>query len=482
MKNEKKFYDILNSKFYEREIPFDEDNWKAMRGIIDDSRASKKRVLWLLASLFLLLCAGGELFIPKWSGRDGKSANGYTNTSIGVSSKKKETGNDTHSNPKLSLNHAGTSLSSASINTPVDSNNNTPLNTSSASLKAANNIVINGNVSGQNTKDVSLYEKNSHSRHHVKSENGIGVATNPASVQASLPVSFNQKGNTVDNKSNDIVKNANQNKLLADKKDQVSPVPSTSKTTQATSMLSIKAATSSGAAKSTVHGTDSVIAGSEPLPQRFSNEPRVFQGKTNFVSVDIGTEYSGGWQIGSVVQAKGFNFVVGAGYTHYLGSKWFLKTGLQFNTFGNMSPLTYNYQHSVGHVIYDSVITTQRLYFLRLPVQVEYFVGRNKKSSIGVGGAVWYLVGSSGYATTYQQTDNNPPMDVQKYTQNTLLDGYSKVNVSAYGFYRYVFSRKFSMYIMLYSELTNMKDNTFFGDKIIEKTSGFQYMLSYNLN
>jgi hypothetical protein len=481
MKNEKNFYDILNSKFNEREIPFDEDNWTAMRGIIDDSRASKKHVLWLVATLFLLLCAGAELLIPKWNSGEGKHANGYTNASIRVSSENKGVGNDTHSNPKLSANHAGDPLLSTTNKMAIPSNNANRLNTSSASGNTTNNTAMNGIVSAQNAKDASPYKKNSNSKHRVKSSNKIGASASETAMQTSPTVSFNQKGSADNYKPNDITKNAKQNNLLSDKKEPVSPVPSTSKTTQAASLLLAKAK-SSTSAKSPLHGTDSATAGSEPLPERFSNEPRVFLGKTNFVSVEIGAEYSGGWQIGSVVQAKGFNFVVGAGYTHYLGSKWFIKTGLQFSTFGNMSPLTYNYQHSVGHVIYDSVITTQRLYFLRLPVQVEYFVGRSKKSSVGIGGAVWYLVGSSGYATTYQQTDNNPPADVQKYTQNTVLDGYSRVNISAYGFYRYVFSRKFSMYIMLYSELTNMKDNTFFGENIIEKTHGFQYMLSYNLN
>jgi len=478
MKNENNFYDIINSKFSDRELPFDEENWKSMKKMIDDSRDSKRRILWLFISLALLICVAGAFAFYSWNNGRGKSGAGSANTSVASTTSKTISTND-----KLNTNSAPSTNQPTSAATKISGNTDNSTVNSTKSVPITNNQPgINTIASGQTMAHASSSGKNNKSSHISASGNrgtmsGNKPATRVSVAQASGIGSI--AGN--DKQAGGLTQNVQPANTIPGTKDPANnTVASSQKVATPSSPLAVKKTTEL-AAKNGIHKTDT-IGGSEPLPQRFSNEPRVFMGKTNLFSVDAGTQYSGGWQIGSVVQGKGFNIVVGVGYSHYMGSTIFLKAGLQFSTFGNMSPLTYNYQHNVGHVFYDSVITTQRLYFLRLPIQVEYFVGRKKRSSIGIGGALWYMIGSTGYATTYQQTDNNPPVNMQRYSQNTPLDGYSTVNVSAHIFYRYVLSEKISMYLMPYIELTNMKDNTFFGENIIERTRGFEYILSYNLN
>lgn len=456
MKNEKNFYEILNDKFNERQIPFDEENWKAMRLMIDESRASNRRAIWLIASLALLLCAGGTFALYQWS--NGKSNAIYTTTPAN-SSVQTANGNN---------KQAPTSLATA--NTKLINDNNSHSSASSDEPSNQTQSLANGINPGHTIANASSF-------HSKRSRNGSFTA-NPVSnniTPGNNVVSTNKGTNASIAQENN---HSNNVTASATKAGNPSSVPASPKALPVSSTPAVK--TAALVSKTTVHKTDSAATGD--LPPRFSDEPRVYGGKTNLFSVEAGSEYAFGWQIGSVVQGKGFNILAGVGYSHYMGSKIFLKTSVQFSTFGNMSPITYNYQHNIGNVIYDSVITTQRLYFLRIPVQLEYSIGRKKNASIGAGGAVWFLLGNSGYATTYQQTDYNPPTNIIKYSQNAPLNGYSKVNASAHILYKYTFNHHFSMYGIFYLELTNMKDNAFFGENIIQRTRGVQFTVSYNLN
>ena len=457
MKNEKNFYDIINAKFNSREIPFDEENWKEMKAMINASRSSDRRTLWLVASLSLLLIAGGAFSIYNCNTVIVKS-----NAGISVTNSPKAT--------KVTNNEQATNtIPAETTNTKVASNNNQPTivyNTIAHTNQPVSNRVRQRQLASNNTS--------SHQKKTNPNGGNINKQSNPAIASNNTVSSDNkeQGNNTIKVATNNVA-------AVATKTETQSPAQTEQKTAATPNSLTSKAVASS--AKATSHIADTATTG-DTHPQRFSDEPRVFGGKTNLFSVELGTEYSLGWQTGTTIQAKGYNVIAGIGYSHYIGAKWFLKTGLQFSTFGNMSPFTYNYQHSVGKAIYDSVITTKRLYFLRIPVQAEYSFGRQKKSSVGFGGSVWFLLGSSGFATTYEQVDNNPPINVVQYNQNAELKGYSEVNASAHILYRYILSHKFSMYGIIYYEITNMKNNSFFGENIVHRTRGFQLTLSYNLN
>lgn len=453
MNNEENFYDILRSKFKESEAPFDEENWKSMRQMIDASRAAKKRALWLVASLSLLLCAGGAGTLYHWGYESAKS-----NTVAVVSNNGKAIMPSAISGQlNNSANPAGTSNSSAIIN-----NSNQAAAPGSA-VAAQNQPLANVNITMAAV--ASSYKKSDKNSRHI--------------AASGSPIAVNNTVSSANNGQNSSIQNSRSSMPASGKQVSINQAATSAKLSPASNSSVLKA--TAAVAQTHAHKADSAAAIAS-LPQRFSDEPRIFGGKTNLFSIEAGGEYSGGWQIGSAIQGQGFNPFIGVGYEHYMGSRIFLKAGLQFLDFGHMSPITYNYQHSVGNVIYDSVITTRRLYFIRIPIQAEYFIGRKRRSSVGIGGSVWFLMGNSGFATTYQQVDNNPPENIIQYSQNTPLDGYSKVNVSAHILYRYMLSKKFSVYGIMYFEMTSMMENSFFGDNIIERTKGVQFTLSYNLN
>ncbi|HTB32539.1 MAG TPA: hypothetical protein VK808_10960 [Bacteroidia bacterium] len=460
MKNEKDFYEILRTKFSDNEHPFDEGNWKSMRTMIDKSRADKKRAIWLLTSLVFLLAAGGVFGLLEMNTKGLKSTD--TTTLSAANNSQKSSNTNAKSNTTISsANTENTNVSTASNNHADVVNNTTPVTTDAKATSA--NVNSSAMVAANNSQNL---KKNKSGKHRAKSGSD---QTSANSLAASINDELNQIEH--DTKVENVISSED------------SPLNISSNQKPASNPATLPAAKAPvPAPKMVAKAPDTSKGGNIAIPSRFSDEPRVFAGMRNIFSFDIGTEYSGGWQSGTLVQGKGFNFVLGLGYSHYIGKQWFIKTGLQGSTFGNMSTFTYNYQqvsYQGGHYIAnDSVIITKRLYFLRVPLQFEKYIGH--KSSIGFGGAVWYLLGSSGSATTYQQIDNNPPYNAKTYSQNIELPGYTKLNFSAHALYRYTFSHKLSISGMFYWELTNMENNTFFGFNDIEKTKGIQILASYN--
>jgi hypothetical protein len=460
MSTENEFYDILRSKFSEKEEPFDEKNWKSMRNMIDASRAAKRRVLWLAASAALLIGASAAFGIYEMNNNSGKqySSQPVTSGSITPASANNNLPINNSSNSTNSIaNNNQSNASSGNTANVVSAANNQQLASTQATTNGTNGTVA---VANNSNKGSSLKRK----RHSSTQYNQSIAASNEVST-------ITDELNAIDRDTkveNTLSSAAEPTSMLTRSKAPVNATPNTVK-------------------KETVSVTKTNVPDTSTsnlsLPQRFSDEPRVFNGMTNIFTVEAGAEYSGGWLYITVVQGQGWNPTVGLAYTHYLGKKWFLKTGLQFSTFGNMSTYTYNYQHitsNAGHYTeYDSVITTKRLYFLRLPVQFERYLGH--KISGVAGGTVWYLLGNSGTASTYQQYDNNPPTNLVTYGKNAPLNGYTKVDASAHLGARYTFSRKFSLYGMFYYEFINMKDNAFFGEDILQRTKGFQFLAAYKL-
>src|SRR6185312_843590 len=360
MKTEENFYDIIGSKFNDQQAPFDEQNWQSMRKMIDDSRSEKRRTMWLLVAACLLLFSGATFGIYEWSNNTGAAQhNNAGNITKNAHSSSALTGANKQTANIVSTNATTTNKTiNESSNTPISSNGGT-------SLQNQSNVNVAAN-SGENSNKIN--EK----KYIIKSHNKKNTLANSSSEPVT---SIAENANSGDNR----VTGMNEQNNLSSTKGAASTV--SGNVTMPSNSISVK--TTGSLAKVNSHKADSMAA-ANTLPQRFSDEPRIFQGKANIFSVEVGGEYSGGWEIGSVDQGKGFNVNGGVGYAHYLGSRLFLKTGLLFSTFNNMNPLTYNYQHNVGNVIYDSVITTKRLYFLKIPIQLEYFVGRNKRSSVGV--------------------------------------------------------------------------------------------------
>lgn len=493
MKDEKDLYDVLSSKFEDKEVPFNIEHWRSMRTMIDSSRAANRRTVWLIVSLGLLLLGGTTTaIIYKWNNETGKT-NTISALSLVNKSNNKTTINSNKNPSPVSLVEApGSKIASnkghlnLNINKPViekQSSANKPV----SQLVLASNFPLHNSHSTINNVSIAKQLSQPIASNNVGSSGSVQQNNMAQISQPNNTVQGSQQNNmTPVTQQSNIVQSARQNEVVQSAQPNNAVQSSlqnnrVSNKSAAGNQVVISHKPIMASNSSALHKTDSMTTGAS-LPQRFSDEPRIYKGKTNIFSVEFGTEYVGGWQIGSVVQGKGFNPIVGVGYSHYMGHKLFLKASLQLNTFGNMNTLPYTYQHTIGNVSYDSAIATKRLYFLRIPVQLEYAVGHNKRSSIGLGCSAWVLLGNSGSASTYQQIDNSPADNVVAYSQNAPLNGYTRIDISGFGLYKYTLSHHFSIYGILYIEGTSIKENSFFGGNVTERTNGVQALISYSLN
>ncbi len=467
MNNEKNFYDILRSKFNDKEHPFDEANWKSMRKMIDDSRADKKRTMWIAASLFFLLFAVGTFAIIEWKTGNGKQ-NSLANQGVPANNSSESNAGNGKSAANASTSaensNSKTTNNTISINSATNNNNQTAsLNNSST---GTNQTPSNGNNTVASVTPTQ-HKKSGKAHKHIYPSGGQvvgGSFDTHLTANQLAALNGNKEYKIPQGSSNGITDNLSTRKY--EDTLQVKPNAPTPIT---------KAPT---AAATKAHIADSIA--SEKLPLRFSDEPRIFNGEKQMISIDAGGSYSGGWNYGGIVQGSGFNYLVGVGYTRYLKSKLFLKTGLQFNIFGHMNTFSYNYQTALSsHIVNDSVVTTQRLYYLTIPLHVEWFYHGNW--SVSLGGTVSYLFGSTGSAISYQQIDNNPPVNIHNYSQNIQLNGYSKITSSVYCMFGYSFNRHFSLRGGMYFDVIPLENKSFFGENVSAVDKGFKAIFSYTL-
>lgn len=460
MNNEKDFYDILRTKFNSAEQPFDEENWKTMRKMIDDSRSSRIRALWLLSSLGLLLFTAGVFVIYKLNSETGKP---------NLATVKPSTSQITVTTPQPILSKVNNSFISNTKTNSGLNENNIAGNSLKDNLPHSNQDLINTGKSSISSNTSISRRVTGNERNFELSATQNNPDLNGVNTHAAL---------TSSNPENIAVGNSNgeSKKVVSDANSSgISSVPNSSST--------LKETTST--AKISIKKIDSSALLNENLPSRYSDEPFIMQGKTNIFSVEAGVSWTGGWDYGLTTQGHGFNPIVGIGYMHYLKSKLFLKTGLQFSDFGNMNSVPYIVQRKEGNIVNDSVLTTKRLYYLTIPLQLEYYLGKNtiggNKNTIGAGGSISYLVGSSGSVTTYQVYDNNPPVNLTQYSHFSTLKGYATFSTSIYAFYKRTLSHKFALYGYIYYGLTDLKSNSFFGTNLFERDKGLKILVSYNL-
>ncbi len=453
MSNDNNFNDIIKSKFspeHSGEHSFDEANWKSMRTMIDASRAKKKRTLFLLGSLALLLCAIGTAGIYEWKSGEAKSTNGSKTTTANTVSP--------------TINTSTNSTTRAINPSPAISSNNSTANVTNGAPVATNQSPANVNVAVAAVNNSSSQKADKNKKHRTKAANQT-IAGNNAQIAA------DQK------KFADIERDTKVENVISMKESSDAPLTQAQLPINSTPPI-VPKTPPPPVAKANTKAPDTATG----LPQRFSDEPRIYNGKKQMISIDAGVSYNGGWSpSANIIQGAGFNYVVGVGYAHYLKSKIFIKTGIQFSDLGHLSSYSYNYQSSSAqnpNLINDSVITTKRLYYLSIPIQFEKFIGH--KSSLGLGGSVSYLLTSTASSTTYQQLDNNPPVNYQSYSQNIHLNGYNTFTASAYILYRYTFTRHFSAYVMGYF-LTPVENKTFFGENLYLYSKGIKFLLSYTL-
>ncbi len=199
------------------------------------------------------------------------------------------------------------------------------------------------------------------------------------------------------------------------------------------------------------------------------------------LSVEAGTNFVTGWSYGNTTEGRGFNPIVGIGYTHIINPTWSVHTGVFFNTIGYLSSSTYTDSHTnydFGYTAKDTSITTKWLYYITVPLQLQYNL--DEKNYIGIGGTLSYLINSSGTITTYNQ-NSFTVTNKQTVAQTGYYNGFNSWNATVMALYGRKLTSRLSASLTAYFGLMDIKSNSVFAEQKFERETGLRILVSYNI-
>jgi hypothetical protein len=464
MSTGEKFDDILRSKFGQ-EQPLDEDNWQNARKLIDTMRKEKRRRVIAIVCFVGLLCSFGAY--EAISLHNNKADVAITPVTVKQPMPDNKTITPAGSNTNTATENKDVKELADKTIKPMQSN---PVK----ELPADNKVANDGNTS------------------IGTSDNKIKTALQKQPLQ-STPLVINSK--TIKNNEPPHIgdKAVTENNKYKQEPENSVPVNSSN-----TPSLTIITTPGQNGQKSDKYGnafelslldelylpladdknkvTDSIATIAQYRQPIFSKPM-----SKSHISVELGGGYSLGWKYGDTAQGNGIYPVIGIGYMKALNEKWSVKTGLQFSTLGNMGSTQFVIKHINYDFVYnakDTALTTQRLYYITLPLQVEYKLGN--KNAVGVGGALSYLVSSYGKVSVYDVSANSVTQ-ITSYSQNMDIKGFNRWNASMFLLYKRNISDKLSVYLISYFGLVDLKSNSFFNENTFERDSGLKLLLSYKI-
>jgi hypothetical protein len=531
MNEEEELKNILNSKLSQEEVPFDEENWEQAEKLIDDSRKKKKRRKWFVI-FFIGLGAGIAIMLPfalkniknsvendikntqpqeeiKDSAKQvsiqqpspientNTAANNTSSVNTSANETSKESADKTISKDTAKIiSKERTGITKSSSPTPLATtttkNNVKPKKTISQPMneKGDNASTIKSNSKAETVANLSA-KKEKHTitptveKKEVKSEKIVENKTDETAnttVSTNKPEVIRPTENSVQSSAKtDTVQKQNEpaeTKVATDstqKSDAVTAVKQgAAQTTPPAKVDSVKKTNDSTAIvkkDSALKKVDTIQTTTQP-----AKGP-----KKDFVSVEAGTNFIFGWNSGGATEARGFNPIIGIGYTHHFGNTWSMHTAVYFNTIGYLTSSTYTDHHldyNFGFSTQDTSITTNWLYYITVPLQVQYAL--NAKSFIAIGGSVSYLITSSGTITTYTQTSFTTT-NKQTAAQMGYYNGFSTLNASVMALYGRKLTNKLSASLSAYFGLIDIKSNSVFSEQAFERETGIRLLLSYDI-
>ncbi len=212
------------------------------------------------------------------------------------------------------------------------------------------------------------------------------------------------------------------------------------------------------------------------------------------VSIEAGAAYGLGWALpfasstntNGTKAGEGITPVAGFRLTHDLNSKFAISSGLRFYMLSNVNASLQNsnttYDFGLNSLI--TTITANSLYYLSLPVDLEYNFG-NQDNLISLGVSVLYLINSSGTLTTTSVDGVNPPT-TENRTVYGYTDGFNSLDMQPEISYRRKIFGGFYVGFEGYFGLIPVENSAFFDplakSSSLDRNSGARFILSYNIN
>ena len=203
--------------------------------------------------------------------------------------------------------------------------------------------------------------------------------------------------------------------------------------------------------------------------------------KKHFLNLEAGAGYLMGWDTKNGKDAKGLNWFGGLNYGFYLTQKISFGIGVQAYNIGNIEHAFYvnaKKEYSFGSSTSYTMITSNDLYYLAVPLKFNYSL--NTSNTIGFGVNAAYLMSAANTVSTYsvqQEYGTSVPVS----THNTgIYEGTRLTNLMFSAHYNAKLNKRISVNAELNYGLTDIFENK--GTITNKETPvGFRLSLQYTL-
>lgn len=202
----------------------------------------------------------------------------------------------------------------------------------------------------------------------------------------------------------------------------------------------------------------------------------------NYFSIEAGYSYLLGWKNSDIKEANGFNPLVGINYYNHVSQRTALSIGIQYTSVSNLSFNSHTstiIKYGLGEESAITVITPNKLQYLLAPLKLEYTI--NPKNRIGFGFYAAYLLTVQSKVETYNEGYNITKANYTSSKTNGYTQGFSPFDIQGSLFYKRRLYKNLFLNTEFVYGLTDIKDNTFFKSKIVERNCGLKLSLVYNL-
>jgi hypothetical protein len=445
MKNEdKQFDDFLRSRFEDRTFEQKDHYWTNAREIISTHRKAQRRGILTFSFSALVLASLSAALL--W--------NNSTTTPIAASGIQ-ETSYDTQVNP-LPVNNIGEATANADASqannsssvTVNDGKKRNSGKTKPAAAKAQNNHAVNGR--GE-TSSVAML-----------------ASFTPAAGNASIS---NTGNNVNDNTTGDRTSGNPAKAAVAKAKRSNKGIVKTGNASALTEETKRNDRVTSAQMGSRFYRP---LAPTTLTLDSFTKKAALLdytsRDQKSFFTIEAGLNY---YNAGSET-LKSFNFHGGLRYYYFVSPKIGFSTGLGYSRIHqNAGTRTYkDIDYSFGQQARETRITTQRLDYIELPLDVHYRVNGNHFATAGATAS--YAIMSGEYVE-YSSGGTNGTRS------NKNLNAVNKFDVQLHLGYNYILNNRYTFSAGYYFGLMDISKNSAFKSNQFDRNSGIRFTLGYKL-
>ena len=473
MSFEEEFDKIIRQKTEGAEFPFEEANWERMSGALDADRRGAKLLgnkKYYLAGLMLLILSASAVFLfddlSKFSSKNKNTAHDVPvvlNETSDILLIKSDKIAPKASNSEIKRTNVKVAKSVAAVLSNETTNSNQFNEVSKAEVTLSfkrlsnkhNGGIFNGAKSGR--KDLLVSK---HSDTETAPPNQITKADEP-NVLTTVPLSQDNLQQQASTKET----SAQQLQVASDNADILDFEPLLAIITSLPKTINEK----------------EIRLKNLYLPKYLDEDYyKVKNTKKHYLNIEAGTTYLNGWDVLNGKDGRGFNGFAGINYGIYLNNDFSINSGVQFYNISNIQMPFYGFtktEYGFGATSSNTVITSNVLYFIAVPVKFSFLLDRHNQ--IGLGANIGFLTKAKNNIETFLISEYGKT-NVVNEKKITAYSDMASTNILLSAFYQTKLNKRLALNAEVLYGLTDLfKNNGKFTNK--ENALGLRLSLQYTL-